>query len=363
MGLLAQHLSLVDFRNFESLELELGDGVTILVGPNASGKTNTVEALQLLTTGSSFRKPTPKQLVREGAECGRASVRLAGDGRIIDVSCDVKTGRKAFTRNGKHCQAQEVSGTLLSILFSPDDLMMVKGGASYRRDEIDGFGRQAAKGYANLMAAYTHAIEQRNRLLKEPYIDSDLLDAWDVSVARGGASLLSARLRLLGRLTPRIESAYVDISGGEMLTCTYICSLGDEIQGRSRDELTQLMLNRLIENHEEDIRRQMTCVGPHRDDVLFEVDGRDARNFASQGQQRSIVLAIKVAEVGLADEVCGQRPLLLLDDVMSELDATRRAAVMGLAGEGIQTIVTTTNLGYFDDGVLQSAKVVHFGMG
>lgn len=340
--------------------MELGDQTTVLVGPNASGKTNTVEALQLLTAGFSFRRPTSRQLVREGCERGRARARLEGDGRVVDMACEVGPGRRRFTRNGKPCQASEVPGTLMSVLFTPDDLALVKRSASVRRDELDGFGRQAAAGYSRLLAAYTRAVEQRNRLLREPVLDLSLLEAWDASVAAGGAALLHSRLRLFARLAEKISRAYGRISGGECLSCAYVCSLGDEALGAERSALEELFAERLAATRADDVRRQQTTVGPHRDDMAFCVDGRDARAFASQGQQRSVVLAVKMAEVELCEEILGSRPLLLLDDVMSELDEARRDAVTRLLLKGTQTVITTTNLGYFSAEVLDGAEVVSY---
>lgn len=361
MGLLVTELSLADFRSFERLHVDLSPRVTVLVGPNAAGKTNTVEALQMLTAGYSFRRPSPRQLVREGAESARLDARMEGDGRVIDVRCDVTAGRRQFSRNGKRCQACELAGTLMSVLFSPDDLSLVKRGASHRRDELDDFGRQANHGYANVLAAYQRAVEQRNRLLKEEFPDLSLLDAWDASVALGGATLLASRLRLFSRLAEKVSAVYGEVSGGERLECTYVCSLGDDVAGLSRDALKDVFAARLAEVRPEDLRRQQTTVGPHRDDVSFRIEGRDARAFGSQGQQRSVVLALKMAEVELAHEIVGERPLLLLDDVMSELDASRREAVVRFVQRGIQTVITTTNLGYFSEGLVSEAEVVRFG--
>ena len=250
--------------------------------------------------------------------------------------------------------------TLMSVLFSPDDLALVKRGASGRRDELDDFGRQANRGYSNVLAAYTRAVEQRNRLLKESRCDLGLLDAWDSSVALGGATLLASRLRLFRRLSEKVSAIYARVAAGEELTCAYVCSLGEEALGMGRDELCELFAGRLRAARSEDLRRQQTTVGPHRDDVRFEIAGRDARAFGSQGQQRCVVLALKMAEVELAREVVGARPLLLLDDVMSELDAARREAVVRFAQTGIQTVVTTTNLGYFSPELLDASEVVRF---
>ena len=361
MGLAVSTLELRDWRNFEQRDIAFSPGMTVLHGPNAVGKTNTVEALQLLTAGASFRKPRPVQLVREGCESAKATVHLRGDGRVVDVSCLVEGSRRKFRRNGKPCQSADVPESLMSVLFNPDDLAFVKRGASQRRDELDAFGRQANRGFAKVLAAYQRAVEQRNRLLKEEQPNLALLDAWDASVALGGATLLLARLRLFERLVPKVREVYARICDGEDLACRYECSLGDDVAGMGRDELTARFLERLAQGRSDDLRRQQTLVGPHRDDLSFTLDGRDARPFGSQGQQRSVVLAWKMAEVELAEEILGARPLLLLDDVMSELDERRRAAVVSCVQEGIQTVVTTTNLGYFPPDLLAASEVVSYG--
>lgn len=361
MGLLVKTLELQDFRSFGEKVVGLAPATTILCGPNAAGKTNTVEALQLLTAGYSFRHPTPAQLVREGAQTARASARLEGDGRVVDLRCDVVSGRRQFFRNGKRIQASEVPGALMSVLFTPDDLQLVKRSASFRRDELDDFGRQANRGFASVLSTYTRSIEQRNRLLKEERPDLDLLDAWDASVALGGATLLHGRLRLFERLRAKVCEVYGELAAGEGLECRYICSLGDEALGLSKDDLRELFCERLASARPDDLRRQQTTVGPHRDDVAFLIEGRDARAYGSQGQQRSVVLALKMAEVLLSAEVVGNQPLLLLDDVMSELDERRREAVTRFARRGVQTVITTTNLGYFSPELLDEAEVVDYG--
>ena len=280
---------------------------------------------------------------------------------MIDLSCVIEPTRRSFVRNGKHIHAGDVPESLMSVLFNPDDLSFVKRGASYRRDELDGFGRQANRGYAKVLSAYQRAVEQRNRLLKEEWPDQALLSAWDASVALGGATLLQSRLRLFERLRAHMERIYLEISQGETLSCSYECSLGEGAGELTRDELADRFAARLLELRKDELRRQQTLVGPQRDDVTFAIDGRDARAFGSQGQQRSIVLAWKMAEVELCEEVVGDKPLLLLDDVMSELDEVRRDAVTRFVQGGIQTVVTTTNLGYFPDELLDRAKVVSFG--
>ncbi len=361
MSLLVTHIGARDFRSFENLSLDVGEGMTLLVGPNAAGKTNTIEILQLLTTGASFRRPRPAELVRKGCETAACSLTLEGDGRRIDVSCEIEDGRRSFFRNGKRCQASDLLGTLLSILFCPDDLSFCKGSASMRRAEIDAFGRQANAGYAKVLTAYMHAVDQRNRLLKQDEVDLALLDAWDDSVATGAAALALARVRLFARLSEHVRAVYAEIADGEELECSYESTIDDIDVDDTREELKERALIFLQEARQTDLRRQQTTVGPHRDDISFRIGGNDARSFGSQGQQRSVVLAWKMAEVLLCEEMLGERPLLLLDDVMSELDESRREAVSRFIERGLQAVVTTTNLGYFSEDVLEKASVISYG--
>lgn len=361
MGLVVSRIALDDWRSFASRTMDLAEGLTVLVGPNAAGKTNTVEALQLLTAGASFRKPRTAELVREGCASGRAAARMTGDGRVVDVSCMVSEGKRRYERNGKPCRPSDLSSTLMSVLFCPDDLSLVKRGASHRRDELDAFGAQANAGFRKVSRAYARAVEQRNKLLKDPALDRGLLAAWDASVALGGATLLRARIALFERLRAHMCEIYGKVGGAEELTCSYECSLGSEAASLGRDDLRDLFLSKLEALRDEELRRGVTLVGPQRDDVKFLIDGRDARSFGSQGQQRSVVLAWKMAEVAIAREVLGEQPLLLLDDVMSELDATRRAAMTRFVEGGIQTVVTTTNLDYFSADLLRKAEVIRFG--
>ena len=246
------------------------------------------------------------------------------------------------------------------MLFCPDDLSLVKGAASRRRGELDAYGAQANVGYRKVLSNYTRSVEQRNRLLKEG-CDDALLDAWDESVALGGATLLHHRLNLFRRLSGIVSEVYAEVASGESLACTYVPSVEGAEAGMGRDDLRDLMLSQMRDRRADDVRRAQTLIGPHRDDVVFAIDGRDARSFGSQGQQRSVALAWKMAEVRLCEDLLGERPLLLLDDVMSELDASRRSCVTRFVEGGIQTIITTTNLSYFDDELLSSVKVVPYG--
>lgn len=360
MSLVVTHVSFRDYRNLGNRELDPAPGVTVLVGPNAAGKTNTVEALQYLTTGSSFRRPSPAELVAPGADEAHVRGCLEGDGRVVDVELAATPEKRRFLKNGKPCRAADLAGTLLSVLFCPDDLSLVKGSASRRRGELDAFGAQANAGYRKVLATYTRSVEQRNRLLRDG-CEPVLLDAWDESVAVGGATLLRHRLSLFERLSALVGEVYGEVVATERLGCRYVSSVADAEPGMGRDDLARLMLEQMRAGRADDLRRGQTLVGPHRDDVAFTIDGRDARAFGSQGQQRTVALAWKMAEVRLCEGLLGERPLLLLDDVMSELDESRRGTVTRFVEGGIQTVITTTNLGYFTPGQLDDMLVVDYG--
>ena len=361
----ARDLTVKSYRSFPEYRLALDEGVTVLVGANAAGKTNLIEALQLLTSGSSFRRPAPRDLVRAGEESCALELRVEGDGRVLDLGLTVEDGKRAFKRNGKRCPAAGVRGVLPSVLFCPDHLDMVKRSASVRRAALDGFGVQMSARYAELVQAYERTVSQRNALLKESWCCREMLGAWNESLATTGAALLVHRLALLERVRAHAVEAYGRVAAGERAQIVYVSSVGEIPAGLGRDEcrarIRKLFLAALERVCDEELRRGLTLVGPHRDEIEFTIDGRSARSFASQGQQRTLVLAWKVAEVEVARDILGTSPLLLLDDVMSELDASRREAFLELIGEDIQTVITTTNLGYFTDEVLGRAKVVHIG--
>lgn len=361
----ARDLAVERYRSFDGYRLSLDEGVTVLVGHNAAGKTNLIEALQLLTSGASFRRPAARELVREGADACSLTLRIEGEERVLDMGLSVAGGKRAFSRNGKRCPAAGVRGVLPSVLFCPDHLDMVKRGASVRRATLDDFGVQLNARYADLVATYERTVGQRNALLKETWCTREMLGAWNESIATTGAALLVHRLSLLDRVRGHLCDAYARVAGGERADVRYVSSIGEIPHGASRSEQREAaraaFLAALDERADEELRRGLTLVGPHRDEIEFTIDGRPARAFASQGQQRTLVLAWKVAEVAVARDILGTSPLLLLDDVMSELDAGRRASFLALIGDDIQTVITTTNLGYFTGDVLDRAKVVRVG--
>jgi DNA replication and repair protein RecF len=245
-------------------------------------------------------------------------------------------------------------------VFTPDDLELVKGPAERRRAAADDIGAQLSPAYAKLRRDYGRVIRQRNALLKEG-VAGPALEAWDEQVVTVGARLLVHRLGLVSKLMERAASHYAALASSEALTWTYDdrCGLGDPgtLMVPSAEAAEEAIRMEMARRAHEERRRATTLVGPHRDDIVLLVDGRDARAFASQGQQRSAALAWKMAEVDLIEEVSRVRPVLLLDDVMSELDARRRQALGAAVMGRTQAFVTTTNLGYFTEDLLTDAVV------
>jgi len=356
-------LELTDFRNYRRMMMEPSPGLTIIVGPNAVGKTNIIEAVQLVTATRSFRRPDPSELVRWGCSEARVDLRAEEGPRLLEIRLDVNSeGHRAYSVNGQvKRRHSDVAGLLPSVVFTPDDLGMVKGPAERRRASIDDLGEQLSPTYGSLRRDYGRAVRQRNSLLKEGTRGGSAA-AWDEQVATLGARFVIHRLGLLERLMEQASLRYAEMSGGETLGYSYEdrCGLGT-CGSRDAGEVAQSIRDEMDRRSAEEQRRMVTLAGPHRDDIVIEIDGRDARSFASQGQQRTVALAWKLAEVAVVEGVLRRKPVLLLDDVMSELDADRRAALSEVVSSEVQTIVTTTNTGYFTEEMLSRSLVVPIG--
>jgi DNA replication and repair protein RecF len=356
VSLRVTRLTLKDFRSYESLELTPGEKITVIVGPNAVGKTNIIEALELLTAASSFRGPQWAECVRWGAPEASLELEAEGDNRKLDTRLRISSeGKRNYSVNGNpKRKIGEVTGALPCVVFTPDDLKMVKESAERRRSAIDSVGDQLSRGYLSLRGEYERTVRQRNAALKNPSADPGVLTALTQRLTDRGTAFLVHRRRLFGRLSANLAVAYSMLVQGESLEAVYEPSW---LRRGVADEATAFEDTIEIVAAEERARG-VTLVGPHRDDIRFLLNGRDARIYASQGQQRTISLAWKLAEVSVITDVGGQPPVLLLDDVMSELDESRRHALASFMGEVAQTFVTTTNIGYFETGMIRDAQVV-----
>ncbi|MGN0262591.1 MAG: DNA replication/repair protein RecF [Eggerthellaceae bacterium] len=360
-------ISLRDFRNFREFSMRGIGPLTILVGPNAVGKTSVVEAIQMMTALRSFRTNQYSQMIRWGSPAAYVDAGLSGAGRMLDMSLSLREGKRCYSLNGKTKRVQDLKGQLPAVSFSPDDLNLVKGPDSNRREAVDALGAQLSKNFYAVKSDYAKLIRQRNRALKDGAPDAYIESIDDVLVLVA-AQLVSYRIHIIGEMQPAFGDYYRDIAGGaESLGVRYIPSwLPDAGAGNvlsdsfefDKQECARALQRSLAARRGEERARGKTVVGPHADKLAFMLDGRDALHYSSQGQQRSIVLAFKLAEAAVIDRTLDQRPVLLLDDVLSELDEARRRYFMGFISNDLQTFITTTNAECLDCEVREQARIV-----
>lgn len=361
MTLRVEDIELTDFRNYEHFELTEIGPLTVLVGPNAVGKTNIVEGIQLMTSLTSFRHPTIDQVIRHGVPAARTKARITDGERLLDVVMTLQEHKRKYTLNGKAKRPADLKGLMPSVAFTPDDLDLVKGSMSVRRTALDALGSQLSANHYLIKKDYEKVVRYKNRLLKDG-APAALLDSIDETLVTCGAQLSCYRAALFAKLSPEIARRYADISHGERLSARYAPSweagVSRETSTFSREEARQELARALEGRRVEEIARKRSLVGPHADRIDFSIEGQDASLFGSQGQQRSVVLAYKLAEAAVIEDVLDQKPILLLDDVMSELDAFRRHALVEFISGDVQTFITTANLAYFDRSLLENARVV-----
>ena len=340
-----ESLEVTNFRCYTRAALRPCPGITVLHGGNAQGKTALLEAVYLCCTGRSHRTPRDRELIRWDQPCARVSVesqRRDGSHQVtIRLSQterkQVKVGGAQIGRSG------ELLGHVTGVLFSPEDLRMVKDGPAERRRFLDMELSQVSPAYYYQLQRYLRALNQRGRLLREaaanPALTATLPD-WDMQLAQSGARIIEARRSFLQKLGLEAAQTHERISGGkEALTLRYHCALPGEASGSA---LVEGLLTALEKAREGDLRRCYTSVGPHRDDLVIALNGVDARTYGSQGQQRSCALSLKLSELMVMKELTGEYPVLMLDDVMSELDPDRRRQLLG-ALKNVQAIITCTD--------------------
>lgn len=364
MDLSITHISFRNFRSYEEFDLADIGPLTVFVGPNAAGKTNIVEGIQLLTAQTSFRHPTVEQLVRSGAPWGHLEADVGDGSRQLSLEVHLVEGKKRYLVNDKVKRTADVKGLIPSVTFTPDDLELAKGAMAVRRTALDALGSQLSANHYLIRRDYEKVLRHKNRLLKDD-ADPSLVEAINETLVTCGAQLSCYRSALFEKLANSMASYYAEITGGcETLRACYVPSwvshdpnvLETYVFGRdeARSALTIALGERTLDERE----RRRALVGPHADKIEFFIDGKNVTVYGSQGQQRSVVLAFKLAEASLIQDILHQKPILLLDDVMSELDAARRRALVAFIAGDIQTFITTTNLAYFDNDLLASARVV-----
>jgi DNA replication and repair protein RecF len=344
-------LELRNYRNYNRLDLEPGPRLNLFLGANGQGKTNLLESVAMVALSSSPRARRDAELVGPLAPEARiAALVESGSGRSevrISILLDGDRARRRIEVDGRPRRAVDLPGLFRVTLFWPDDLNLVKSGPEHRRRLLNQMLVQVRPGYARALGRYSRVVEQRNSLLKQVAAGEQppsALDVWDLELAKTGSEIAQARSHAMEGLAPRATAAHARISGGELLELEYL--------GPPED-----LLQAVDNSRREDLRRGSTGVGPHRDDVVIRIAGREARGFASQGQQRTAVVSMKLAEAELVGEITGERPVLLLDDVLSELDGERRRALLESLGEPGQVVITSVEAEPFPPSVIDSSVV------
>ena len=360
-------LKLEHFRNYEALRIEPGTGLNIFVGRNAQGKSNLLESLYLLATSKSSRAGKDVELIGFGQAGTRVTADVVRD-RSSDIEIEMALSlseKKSARINGvRHTRLSEVIGQLNAVLFDSGDLEIIRGEPSVRRRFLDLEIAQTSPRYVLALGSYRKTLEQRNRLLRDlrdgraPRTARESLPAWSAGLAQHGALLIERRRLFLERLAQLARDTHQTLSDGrDDLVVSYLPSFpldgltgAEGIQARFGEELASVAA--------EEAARGTTARGPQRDDIAFLVNGADCRLFGSQGQQRTVALSLKLAERQLIEELVGEPPLLLLDDVLSDLDDARRSLLFDLtARAGSQTFLSCTNLRAFSPAVLERAAV------
>lgn len=336
-----QGFHLKNFRNYINQEVLFTSGINVLQGQNGHGKTNVLEGIYYLLMGKSYRVHREQELARWGEN----EFHLYGDflvhGRKLRLESHYRDKKKSIKINQVPCQKlSEYVGTINVVFFSPDDLVMVKGGPSERRRFLDLHIAQMNPRHVPLLNAYNKVLLQKNAFLRSLGAEKqrDQIELWNDQLIQFGSQIIRNRWEYTTRLSEKSQEIYAQLSSGEeKLTINY-----EALGKKSLEEALESFPKMLVEKMSSEFERQMALVGPHRDDLSFKLNQRSARLYGSQGQQRSIVLSLKLAEIEAIRQEKGEYPLLLLDDVLSELDTFRREYLLKFVQSLNQTIITMT---------------------
>lgn len=361
-----QRLQIANFKNYDSLDITFSNNVNCLVGNNGVGKTNLLDALYYLSFCKSYFNAIDSQNIRSGKDFfalhGHYALQDDKPDELVAVSCTLQKGQsKKMKYNKKSCTTfAEHIGRLPLVIVTPSDQNLILGGSEVRRKFVDGIISQVDRNYLQLLLNYQKALEQRNRLLKQFYenrfFEEDTIALWDEQLVRYGEPIVAARRVFLQDFTPRFEQYYRLIhpqaGEGENPVIVYDCQLGDDKASFSEQ---------LKEGQRRDAQMQYTTVGPHKDDLDFFVGDFSVKRFASQGQQKTFLLALKLAQFDYINEKLGTKPILLLDDVFDKLDMVRVSQLVLLVGSERfgQVFITDTQQGRVETIFRQAPDMPH----
>jgi DNA replication and repair protein RecF len=353
---LLRTLSVRDFRGYATLDVEFGRGPQLVWGPNAAGKTSLIEAIVIAAWGRSHRTTTDPELVRWGADVTRVEAKTPSESiEVALVRPGAMLGRAAARKrirvNGVPRRSAALVGLLRTVVFAPEEMLLVAGSPSLRRGALDLLAGQRSAAYLRDLTTYSRTLQQRNGLLRairEEQASRDELRFWDQTLLDSGGAIVEARLTLLRELTEPLARAHLEIAPEEASLGRLALRYETNAPALPGESARDALARRLVETADKEIWNGATLVGPHRDDIVFEMGGRDLSTFASRGQQRTAILAWKLAELDLLTALDDQPPLLLLDDVFSELDPARRSHLVRRIAALPQAFVTTTTLDDLD---------------
>ena len=348
-----QRLKIIDYRNYASAEIQPGRGVNLFIGDNAQGKTNLLESIRLASVGRSARTTRWQELIRWGAKQASVTVRVRSEAGSDEVTVRLGQTKSVLVNGFPISRMGELMGVVKTVLFTPDELRIVKESPGERRRFTDIALCQLSRGYFYSLTRYNRALAQRNKLLKGNPTDSELT-VWDMQLAKEGARVTRTRRKFAERLATFAEGIHRELSGGETLSIGYEGCEGEELS-----EIEDALMAELEKSRARDRQFSVTHVGPQRDDLSIRSDGIDLRTYGSQGQQRSAALSLKLAEMELLKNEGGEYPILLLDDVLSELDEKRQSKLIENI-KAYQTIITCTHLP--DDVRERIGEVTEFGV-
>lgn len=346
-----KRVSLKNFRNYQALDIELDKGVNIFYGQNAQGKTNIIEAIYIASTGKSHRTQKDSEIIRWNSEDAKIKIVFEKEKDEKSVEIYLSKGLKKQVRlNGaRFYKIGELIGNLNTVIFSPDHMKIIKDGPSERRRFMDIILSQVKPGYYYNLVQYLKVLEQRNNLLNESRTNESILktiDIWNEQLADFGTKIIMARHNFVKKICNTAEETHKRISNGkENLELKYKSSI--DYSNNLQKDIKDSFINSLEKNINIDIKRGVTHKGPHRDDILFFINDAEVKTYSSQGQQRTALLSLKISELTYIEDETGELPILLLDDVFSELDTERQKYLIGFIKK-IQTIITCTDVEYLE---------------
>ncbi len=353
-------INFVELRNFRNYSFEkfmLNNGINILLGDNAQGKTNLLESIYFSCIGKSFKTKNEKELIKSGSVNAKIFVDFEKNNGKNTISVEFKDNKKFIKLNEINItKTSSMLGNLACVFFSPSELKLVKEAPEDRRRFLDIDISQLNLDYYNSLIKYNKILKERNKLLKSTEnekVIEQTLPIWDCQLSKAGSEIVAFRLEFIDKLNLRakIEHNYLS-NGKENLILEY--SSCDNFKEKSLEEIEKILLKRLTESHEKDLKLKYTTIGPHRDDIKIYLNNMEVKSFGSQGQQRTSLLSIKLAELEIFKEVFNEYPILLLDDVFSELDDSRKERLFNRV-KPLQTLITTTK---FDMPDFDNAKII-----